>query len=197
MKIKIYNLNGILFFEGEGEEEIGACLRKGKEYSEDGILIFEGEYLNGKCWNGKGKGYINNSEFEGEYLNGNWWNGIIRIYYNNGILAYECEFKNGENNGNGKEHNWNGILIFEGEYLKGKRWNGKFYDFESNIEYEIKNGSGYGKEYNINGQVMYEGEYLNGKKWNGKGKEKNLKKNLILEFVIENGIVKEKNYNPN
>ena len=42
---------------------------KVREYNNDGILIFEGEYLNG-IRNGKGKEYNENGEllFEGEYI---------------------------------------------------------------------------------------------------------------------------------
>ena len=42
--------------------------------------------------------------------------------------------------------------------------------------------------------MIYEGEYLNGKRWNGKGRGYNSDRILILEFIIENGIEKEKNY---
>ena len=42
-----------------------------KEYDNNGKLIFEGEYLNGEK-NGKGKeyDYYGKLKFEGEYLNG-------------------------------------------------------------------------------------------------------------------------------
>ena len=68
-KIKIYNFQGILEFEGE-------CLNGkfngiGKDYDEDsGNLRFEGEYLNNKR-NGKGKEYDINGKliYEGVYLN--------------------------------------------------------------------------------------------------------------------------------
>ena len=62
---KGYDENGNLIFElinGNG---------KIKEYNDNGTLKFEGEYLNGKR-NGKGKEYDHKGklEFEGEYLNG-------------------------------------------------------------------------------------------------------------------------------
>ena len=50
-----------------------------------------------------------------------------------------------EQNGKGKEYNYDGDLIFEGEYLNGLR-NGK------------------GKEYDDYGNLIFEGEYLNGEK---------------------------------
>ena len=56
-----------------------------------------------------------------------------------------------EENGKGKEYEYNGKLIYEGEYLNWKR-NGK------------------GKEYDYEGRLKYEGEYLNEIK-NGKGKK--------------------------
>ena len=58
--------------------------RKVKEYNKDDILLFEGEYLNGKR-NGKGKEYDyknfkNFLIYEGEYLNGKR-NGKGKEYY--------------------------------------------------------------------------------------------------------------------
>jgi len=108
-------------------------------------LLFKGEYLNGKR-NGKGKEYrYNKLNFEGEYLNG-------------------------ERNGKGKEYYDNDKLLFEGEYLNGKRWNGKGYNYNNELEFEIKDGKGRIKEYNENGKLIFDGEYLNGER-NGKGKE--------------------------
>ena len=45
-KVKEYNNNGNILFEGEylNEQRSG----KGKEYYYNGELLFEGEYLNGK-----------------------------------------------------------------------------------------------------------------------------------------------------
>ena len=62
---KGYDENGNVIYElinGNG---------KVKEYNYDGIIEFEGEYLNGKR-NGKGKeyNYDGTLKFEGEYLNG-------------------------------------------------------------------------------------------------------------------------------
>ena len=93
-KIKIYNFQGILEFEGE-------CLNGkfngiGKDYDEDsGDLRFEGEYLNNKR-NGKGKEY----NYEGK-------------------LVFEGEYLNDKRHGKGKEYNDEGELIFEGEYENG------------------------------------------------------------------------------
>ena len=45
---------------------------KVKEYNDNGELIFEGEFLNGKRWNGKAKefNYFRELIFEDEYING-------------------------------------------------------------------------------------------------------------------------------
>ena len=68
-KVKEYNYEGILLFEGEYLN--GLKNGKGKEYDFSGRKIFEGEYLNG-VKNGKGKeyDYYNKKIFEGDYLNG-------------------------------------------------------------------------------------------------------------------------------
>ena len=105
-------------------------------------LIYEGEYKNGKR-NGKGKEYqiLNNQNtliFEGEY--GKKWNG--KGAFQIGEELFEGEYLNGERNGKGKEYYDNGKLLFDGEYLNGKKWNGKGYNYEDNLEYEIKNGKG-------------------------------------------------------
>ena len=53
---------------------------KVKEYNDEGILIFEGEYLNGEK-NGKGIEYEDGKYiFYGEYLNGKHWNGLIIVF---------------------------------------------------------------------------------------------------------------------
>ena len=69
-RVKEYNWNGELIFEGEYLN--GQKNGKGKEYGDLGESLFEGEYLNGKRWNGKGKEYNMYGEllFFGEYLNG-------------------------------------------------------------------------------------------------------------------------------
>ena len=72
--------------------------------------------------------------------------GYIKKYNNiPDLLSYECEYRNGEKNGKGKEYNYKGQIKFDGEYLNGKRWNGNskiYYNTgEINIEYEyIKEG---------------------------------------------------------
>ena len=91
---------------------------KVKEYDYNGELIFEGEYLNG-LRNGKGKeyGYFHGKlKFEGEYLNG-LKNGNGKEYWN-GILIFEGEYLNGLRKG--KEYDYDGKLEFEGEYLNGE-----------------------------------------------------------------------------
>ena len=64
-KIKEYNKNNELIFEGELLN--GKRNGKGKEYKY-GELIFEGEYLKGEKWNGKFKDFISKSKIYGEYI---------------------------------------------------------------------------------------------------------------------------------
>ena len=64
-------------------------------------------------------------------------------------------------------------------------------------EYSNGTRNGKGKEYYSNGELKFEGEYLNGKRWNGKGKQYYIFRTLIVEFVFENGICKEKNFHGN
>ena len=93
---------------------------------------------------------INYKNFSGKYIIYEQ-NGKGKEYDYDGKLKFEGEYLNGERNGKGKEYDYNGKLRFEGEYLNGKR-NGK------------------GKEYNDD-KLIFEGEYLNGKRWNGNVKE--------------------------
>ena len=98
---------------------------KVKEYNENGDLIFEGEYLNGKMWNGKLREYLGsvfyvfrdrgycscytNMFFERK--------GIIeKVKEYKNILKFEGEYLYGKRSGKGKEYDINGKLIFEGEY---------------------------------------------------------------------------------
>ena len=68
---------------------------KVKEYDYNGKLIFEGEYLNGKR-NGKAKEYwFGKLIFEGEYLNGKR-NGKGKEYNFNDQLQFEVEYLNGK-----------------------------------------------------------------------------------------------------
>ena len=164
-KVKEYNYNDVLIFEGE------YLNGKGKEYDLNGNLVFEGEYLNGKR-NGKGKeyDYNGNLEFEGVYLNGKKWSGIgysvsggveyelndgkgiVKKHFDNCQLKLEGEYLNGKLNGKIKKYYHNGTLEFEGEYLNGNRWNGKGYDLNNKISYELKNGKGFVKEYYFKSQ---------------------------------------------
>ena len=94
---KGYDENGNIIYElinGNG---------KVKEYNKEGVLIFDGEYLNGKM-NGKGKeyDYKGNLRFEGEYLNGEKI-GKGKEYDYKGNLIFEGEYLNGEKNGKAKE----------------------------------------------------------------------------------------------
>ena len=74
-----------------------------------------------------------------------------------------------EQNGKGKEYNYDGELIFGGEFVNGER-NGKgkeyYNDDELSFEGEYLNGlrNGKGKEYDYDGKLRFEGEYLNGEK---------------------------------
>ena len=75
-----------------------------------------------------------------------------------------------EQNGKGKEIDYNGHIRYEGEYLNGKR-NGK------------------GKEYYIsNGKILFEGEYLNNRRINGTKHDKN---GNIIYKLKNNEIIKE------
>ena len=89
---------------------------KVKEYNDNNILIFEGEYLNG-LRNGKGKEYEDKVLiFEGEYLNGRK-NGYGKEYFNFlGKLKFEGFFLNDMKKGKGIEYDIFGHKIFEGEY---------------------------------------------------------------------------------
>ena len=88
---KGYDENGNVIYElinGNG---------KVKEYNSDGILIFEGENLNRRR-NGKGKEYLHAGGiifFEGEYLNGRR-NGKGKEYSFDGKLMFEGEYSNGK-----------------------------------------------------------------------------------------------------
>ena len=45
----------------------------------------------------------------------------MKEYNDFGVLIFEGEYLNGEENGKGKEYNYkNGILEFDGEYKNGK-----------------------------------------------------------------------------
>ena len=104
------------------------------------------------------------------------------------LLSFEGKFLNDQRNGRCKEYYSNGNLSFEGEYLNDKRWNGKFYDYQGNIELELKDGTGKGKIYNNkNGKLLFEGELIGGVS-NGKIKQYYDNGNLKLEGEYINGI---------
>ena len=125
---------------------------------------------------------INYKIFSGKYIIYEQ-NGKGKEYNYDGILIFEGEYLNGERNGKGKEFDYDGKLIFEGEYLNGKR-NGKgkeyCYNGQLKFEGEYKNGkrNGKGKEYDEFGKLKFEGEYLNG--------EKNTKRKQILNNKLPN-----------
>ena len=121
--------------------------------------------------NGIGREYFLNTNtliFEGEYKNKKR-NGKGKVFYNDKII-FDGEYSNGIVNGKGKEYYYNGKLKFDGEYFNEKIWNGKLYDYNGNIESEIKEGKGFIKEYGFYGNLKYEGNYSNGKR-NGNGKD--------------------------
>ena len=97
-----------------------------------------------------------------------------------------------EQNGKGKEYDYNGNLIFKGEYLNGER-NGKAKEYEFHeiiFEGEYLYGKRLkGKEYNYDGGLSFEGEYLNNEKWKGNFYDEN--GNIIYELNKENDRVKE------
>ena len=112
---KGYDENGNIIYElinGNG---------KVKEYNINGTLSFEGEYLNGKK-NGKVKEYNTNGNliFKGRYKNGKK-NGIGKDYQLNGKLRFVGEYSNGKRNGIGYEYDNNGNLIFKVFYANNKR----------------------------------------------------------------------------
>ena len=166
--------NGKLMYEGEFID--GKRNGKGKEYNDEGKVIFEGEFKNGDIWNGYGeKGW-----FEGEFKNGKIYNtkpndknrvikngeGYVKLFNTNGLLLFEGEYKNGEENGKGKEYDrYKGKLKYEGEYKNGEK-NGK------------------GKEYDSRGNVIFEGEFKNGEWMKGKRKEYDDDNRLISEKNI-------------
>ena len=78
--------------------------------------MFEGEFINDKCWEGKGYDLMNNIAYELKE-----GKGIFKEYNNNGKLLLECEYLNGQKNGKGKEYNKDGRLKFEGEYINGQK----------------------------------------------------------------------------
>ena len=206
-KVKEYNDDGVLIFDGEYLN--GKMNGKGKEYDYKGNLIFDGEYLNGKKYNGNGKeyNYGNTLKSEFEYKNfvmtknKNYDYGklINDIEYINGKLNEKGYDENGNIiyeiiNGNGKKilYNSTGKIIFEGIYSNGKL-NGNVRIYEKNFgklifegEYLDGEKNGKGKEY-INNELIFEGEYLNGERWNGYGKEYRWNKELLFEGEYLNG----------
>ena len=77
-------------------------------------MIFEGEYLNGEK-NGKGKEYY-------KYYN---HCGLDEMPLIDERVNYKSNLRK-----------------FEGEYLNGKKWTGRGYNFDGNLEFELKNGNG-------------------------------------------------------
>ena len=93
-KLKDYNSDGFLIFEGEYKN--GKKIGKVKEYYRDGVLFFEGDYLNG-LKNGKGIEYFDKDRkyYEGSYLNEKK-HGYGKLYDYQGNIKYEGEFIDGE-----------------------------------------------------------------------------------------------------
>ena len=113
-KVKEYDRNGVLIFEGEYLN--GVKNGKGKEYFYNGRLKYEGEYLNGKKWNGLI--YNLNDNKESTLTNGN---GYIKEYDYNGKLIFEGEYINWKRNGKAKDSYDKGKLKLVVEYLNGER----------------------------------------------------------------------------
>ena len=169
-KGKEYNDLGELIFEGEyknGKKYNG----KGKEYDYQGKLIFEGEYKDGKKNKRNDLFYLSDKLIVEKQKNSNIYifkykhkNKILNFYKSNGKFIFKTEsyyyindnlyigeFKNGKQNGYGKEYNKLGKLLFIGKYKDGYKYNGK--------------------EYNGHGELIFNGEYKDEKKWNGIIKE--------------------------
>ena len=73
---------------------------KVKEYDYNGHLLFDGDYLNKKRWKGNFKKYYNNELiFEGEYLNGKIWNGKGKELDFRERVIFEGEYIKGIKNG--------------------------------------------------------------------------------------------------
>ena len=129
---------------------------------------------------------INYKIFSGKYIIYEQ-NGKGKEYDYDGHIIYEGEFLNGERNGKGKEYyGFDDKLKFEGEYLNNERWKGNCYDKNGNIIYVLNKENDIVKEYNDEGKLEFEGEYLNGKR-NGKGKEFDFLGNIIFEGKFFHG----------
>ena len=209
-KVKMYDIFGILTFEGEYLK--GKRNGKGKEF-EDGELIFEGEYKND--FRIKGKEYIKEESFpsyknkhfnvkkgkkeEILHISDELNETKYKIQLNDELIS---EYFHKRINKKGKNFSKNKI-IFEGDYLYGKKYKGKeYYDnkliFEGYYLYDKKIR---GKEY-IMERLEYVGDYLNGKKWDGKGYDENgyviyeLNKGcgLIREYYYDDKLIFEGEY---
>ena len=151
-KIKEYDKNHILVFDGEIIDEIKNG--KGLEYDNQGNLLFKGEYKDGKYWTGKF--YNDNGDISYDIKEGTGYGFQYYFDCENGYKkykSYEGPFKNGEKNGLGKGFSFfvKDKLNFEGEFVDGKK-------------------NGQGKEYLMD-EIIFEGEYKDDKRWKGKGKE--------------------------
>ena len=171
----------------DGEGNVAIELKNGmgdlKIYLEGHVLRAEGKYLNGET-NGKFKMYTDQIvTFDGEYLCGKK-HGSIKEYDNKGLIQFDGIYINGHKR-SGKSY-IKGKLEYEGEYLFDKKFNGKGYDENSNVIYELKNGTGKVKEYDEYEKLKFEGEYLNGKR-NGHGKEYDHDEHLVFEGEYLNG----------
>ena len=130
---------------------------------------------------------INYKIFTGKYIIYEQ-NGKGKEIDYNGHIRYEGEYLNGERNGKGKEYDdYEGELLFEGEYLHNERLKGKIYDQNCNIIHELNKDNDIVKEYDDKGDLIFEGKYLKGLK-NGKGKEYFRNNQLIFEGEYLNGL---------
>ena len=182
----------------------------GKEYDIYGHLIFEGKYLDDKRWNG----IIYNNGFLYPIENGN---GKVEEYSQYGKLIFKGEYLNGVKKGKEYKEESFELSIFEGEYCNEKRWNGKIKEYKKregpvldwnhccvplprsfdSIRRDICGDIDIEKIFILEKLkkhekiLKYEGEYLNGER-NGKGKEYDIKGNLIFEGEYLNGTIKKK-----
>ena len=119
-----YNNKGEKIFEIKN----GRC-DKIKEFNKDGILIFEGEYINGIKYNGILYD-INNPKNKTVIKEGKS-KEIIKRYNKDNKLIFEGEYLEGVFDG--KEYNDNGNLKYEGTFLDNKKWNGEIIETDLKI----------------------------------------------------------------
>ena len=118
--------------------------------------------------NGDGLCYHNGLLFyEGEMKDDNE-NGFGRRFYQDGTLQYEGYFKDNDYNGIGKLFYIDGTTCFDGNWKDGIPYYGTFYNFENGTVHQTKiiDGDYYTKGVLIepegDGTILYRGEFKNG-----------------------------------